>query len=67
MWEYKRLTFCCRTPDEIIQILNELGKEGWEVIQYVEEGTAFACKKKDTSYFMFLKRMKPLKSEKQFL
>lgn len=56
MWEYKRLVTCCQTPDKIIQMLNELGKEGWEVIQYVEENTATGHKDSDANYFILLKR-----------
>lgn len=58
MWEYMRLTQCCQTPEEIIEKLNKLGAEGWEVIDYQEKNTRLSDKKKDSSYFILLKRKK---------
>jgi hypothetical protein len=43
-------------PEKFINILNKLGNNGWEVIQYEEHNTAMGCKEKDTHYFAFLKK-----------
>ncbi len=55
MWEYKRVKQTGKTPEEIIQILNELGQERWEVIQYEEEGITFT-RNRDSSFLAILKR-----------
>ena len=56
MWEYKRIKRTGNEPEEIIQMLNELGQEGWEVIQYEEEGVTFS-RNKNASYLIILKRL----------
>lgn len=43
-------------PEDFIDILNKLGNEGWEVIQYEEHNTAIGQKKNDAQYFAFLKK-----------
>lgn len=37
MWEYKRTDYKYRTYNELVEQLNNEGKEGWEVIHYEEE------------------------------
>lgn len=56
MWEYMRITRCCIEPEEMLEQLNQWGKQDWEVIQYEEKNTAIGHKKKDTHYFVLLKR-----------
>lgn len=46
----------CKPTQEVIDELNTFGKEGWEVIQYVENNTRLGDKLKDASYFILLKR-----------
>lgn len=43
-------------PEDFINILNKLGNDGWEVIQYEEHNTAIDQKKNDALYFAFLKK-----------
>lgn len=56
MWEYMRIKRQCMPPEDFIDILNKLGNEGWEVIQYEEHNTAIGQKKNDAQYFAFLKK-----------
>jgi len=58
MWEYKRFTPCCIKPSEVIEELNKLGEDNWEVIYYVEKNTALINKVSDASYIIILKRKK---------
>jgi len=55
MWEYKRIKQSGQIPEEFFEILNALGKEGWEVIQYEEHGVTFS-RNRDSSFLAVLKR-----------
>jgi hypothetical protein len=55
MWEYQRLKFTGKSPDEVFKTLNVMGKDGWEVIQYTERGVAFSHTK-DSTYIIILKK-----------
>jgi len=55
MWEYQRLKITGQSPKEVFETLNEIGKNGWEVIQYSEEGVAFSHTK-DSTYIIVLKK-----------
>jgi hypothetical protein len=60
-WEYKRIKQSGYTQEEIIDLLNELGKQGWELIQYEEQGIYFS-RNKDSYFLAILKR--PLEDKK---
>lgn len=36
MWEYNKVNLSYKSSKELIQQLNEYGKDGWEVIHYSE-------------------------------
>lgn len=67
MWEYKRINLYSKTPDEVMQIINELGEEGWEIIHYDEKGADSITEIKEASYFIIMKRLKPKDIKKQIL
>jgi hypothetical protein len=61
MWEYERKDYKFRWYSELINKLNEMGKEGWEVIYYQEElpekyANEFSSK-------VLFKRLKPIQHE----
>jgi hypothetical protein len=41
MWEFQRLKITGQPPDQVFDTLNELGKEGWSIIQYEEKDVHF--------------------------
>ena len=58
-WEYNRLKLTSKPPKEVFELLNKMGDEGWEVIQYIENNTELGHKKCDSSYLIVSKRIKP--------
>ena len=49
MWEYDYIEFQYETKNELIEKLNQLGKENWEIIDFIEIepkkfGEKFICK-----------------------
>ena len=60
-WEYKRIKQYGQTQEEIKDLLNEMGKQGWEIIQYEEQGIHFS-RNKDSYFLVIFKR--PLEDKK---
>jgi hypothetical protein len=67
MWEYNNETYTNKSKTEIIQILNELGQLGWEIVQYNEENAKPTDKKQNSKYSVFMKRKIVEKTNKNLL
>ena len=61
MWEYQRLSLNNSTTEDVLEKINECGKNNWEVIQYVEENATSIRQCQDSYYMILMKRKIELK------
>lgn len=57
-WEYKMGTVSADSPVGLIDKLNELGDEGWELVQYEEYISNMMCREYILSICIFKRRNK---------
>lgn len=63
MWEYNRVVIQFKTVQELLNKLNILGADNWEIISYEETKSKKFDKKTET--IILMKKQKPCTKEKQ--